>query len=239
MRITPDIFTCKGCQQVIIRNPPPVRDLRKDYCSLACKLWRFHHRDDGLIRVQRSCDPKPIKAYPLCMMCGNVCAKRGLKVCSDRCRSHKARQLMREKRSLIPSHTRTLTCQNRTCSKLFTKTFRTGIKGHKYCSVRCMKRAVRRGRNKHEQRARRAGALCDYGIDPLRVLARDGWRCQLCGCSTPKRLRGKNKPNSPELDHIIPIAAGGGHTWDNVQCTCRSCNISKSHKPLGQLRLAV
>jgi 5-methylcytosine-specific restriction endonuclease McrA len=74
-------------------------------------------------------------------------------------------------------------------------------------------------------------------FDPLEVLARDGWRCHICGVSTPKRLRGTFDDRAPELDHIIPLAAGGEHTRLNTACACRKCNIAKSNKPLGQLRL--
>ncbi len=71
-----------------------------------------------------------------------------------------------------------------------------------------------------------------------RVLERDGWRCQICGCSTPKELSGKHKPNSPEMDHRIPASLGGPHSYANCQCTCRRCNLMKSNKSIiGQLPL--
>lgn len=74
-------------------------------------------------------------------------------------------------------------------------------------------------------------------IDPIAVFERDGWRCHICKAKTRKRLRGTWEPKAPELDHIIPLAAGGTHTWDNVACACRRCNGIKSDKPLGQLGL--
>lgn len=74
-------------------------------------------------------------------------------------------------------------------------------------------------------------------FDPHEILARDGWRCHICGVSTPKRLRGSYDDRAPELDHIVPLAAGGKHTRQNTACACRKCNIMKSDKPLGQLRL--
>lgn len=96
-----------------------------------------------------------------------------------------------------------------------------------------------RDHGKAKRKAMRSGAAFERGITPDKVFTRDGWRCQLCGCKTPKRLRGLHRPVSPEVDHIVPFAAGGGHTWDNVQCACRQCNGKKNAKPLGQLRLAV
>lgn len=74
-------------------------------------------------------------------------------------------------------------------------------------------------------------------FDPVEVLERDGWKCHLCGGKTPKSLRGTYEPNAPELDHIIPLAKGGEHSRSNTACACRRCNIAKSDRPLGQIRL--
>jgi 5-methylcytosine-specific restriction endonuclease McrA len=84
-------------------------------------------------------------------------------------------------------------------------------------------------------RGRIAGA---ERFDPLEILARDGWRCHLCGISTPKRLRGSYHDQAPELDHIVPLSLGGQHTRLNTACACRRCNGAKGARPMGQLRLA-
>lgn len=73
---------------------------------------------------------------------------------------------------------------------------------------------------------------------PAEIFERDGWRCKLCGCSTPKEKRGTFEPDSPELDHIFPIALGGAHTRDNVQLLCASCNRSKGASPPSERGLA-
>lgn len=108
----------------------------------------------------------------------------------------------------------------------------------RYCTKACANRHFRRGRPKSAlARARRLGVPRDYGITNRKVFMRDGWRCQLCGRTTPRRLMGTLESNAPEVDHIVPFAAGGSHTWDNVQCACRACNIAKGGRPLGQLRM--
>lgn len=58
---------------------------------------------------------------------------------------------------------------------------------------------------------------------------REARPCQECGTIAS---------DAPELDHIVPLALGGTHTWDNVQCLCRQCNIDKGATVSGQLRLA-
>lgn len=91
---------------------------------------------------------------------------------------------------------------------------------------------------KARRRALERGAEADR-IDPIAVFDRDGWRCHLCGGSTPRRLRGSHEPNAPELDHVVPLALGGRHTWSNVRCSCRRCNGIKGARALGQLALPI
>jgi hypothetical protein len=74
-------------------------------------------------------------------------------------------------------------------------------------------------------------------VDPMDVFARDGWRCQLCGTRTPRKLVGSNDLRAPTLDHTIPLAVGGEHSYRNSQCACRDCNNKKAAKIRGQLRL--
>lgn len=72
-------------------------------------------------------------------------------------------------------------------------------------------------------------------IDPFKVLERDKWRCHLCGVKTPKSKRGTHDDRAPELEHIVSLADGGTHTWGNVACSCRKCNIEKGAASHGQL----
>ena len=76
-------------------------------------------------------------------------------------------------------------------------------------------------------------------IDPIQIFNRDKWICQICGLKTLPSLRGKHLDRSPELDHIVPLSRGGNHTYGNVQCACRKCNISKGNGAYGQLRIAI
>lgn len=65
-------------------------------------------------------------------------------------------------------------------------------------------------------------------VDPIVVLERDGWACRICGIATPRCKRGSLDDDAPELDHIVPLAAGGEHSYRNTQCACRRCNREKS-----------
>lgn len=104
-------------------------------------------------------------------------------------------------------------------------------------ALKALNRKTRRDLgNTYRTRARRMGRKFK-GFNVNRVFERDRWTCQLCGVKTPKRLRGTQAPNAPELDHIIALAAGGDHIIENVQCACRACNGAKGASALGQLWL--
>lgn len=87
------------------------------------------------------------------------------------------------------------------------------------------------------QRAAMMRGVESERVDPMKVFARDKWRCRLCGVATPKSKRGTYGDNAPELDHIMPLSKGGPHTYLNTQCACRKCNHAKSDKPMGQMLL--
>jgi hypothetical protein len=70
-----------------------------------------------------------------------------------------------------------------------------------------------------------------------RVFDRDGWSCQHCKTETPEFLRNTHLPESPELDHVLPIACGGAHSYANTQCLCRACNAKKKDNPSREPRL--
>lgn len=96
-----------------------------------------------------------------------------------------------------------------------------------FCSKRCRLRHLRRKIGKHYRHRARHHGVAYEAVDRLKVFERDGWRCQVCGAKTPKRLMGTTRDRAPELDHRRPMALGGGHTWANCQCACRRCNQAK------------
>lgn len=97
---------------------------------------------------------------------------------------------------------------------------------------------MRAARRKAGKIARRIAAAAGEVVNATRVFARDAWRCQICGDKTPERLRGKGKPKSPTLDHRVPLARGGRHTYENCQCACLDCNTKKGDRGnTGQMTL--
>lgn len=126
------------------------------------------------------------------------------------------------------------------CGVLFCRLY--GSKSQ-YCSNQCVDASKRKqkldmGSGSSRARARRYGVEYEP-VNVIKVFERDGWRCQICGRRTPKKLRGRvDCKTAPELDHRVPLSRGGGHTYDNVQCACRDCNGKKSaNRCTGQLPL--
>lgn len=56
------------------------------------------------------------------------------------------------------------------------------------------------------------------------VFKRDSFKCQYCGKSAPDVLL--------QLDHIKPVAKGGGNEILNLVTACEACNVGKSDREL-------
>lgn len=163
--------------------------------------------------------------------------------------------------SLIPRH---FACGN--CGRLHLPQ----SKRQNSCSALCRREIKRKTNHKARNKARKAGKTRDRGkvrkrmrnagtsiiegvtyqsgINRLSVAKRDGWRCQQCGVKVVKDWEddGDNGHAATVGHWPVPIANGGTHTWDNVQCQCFSCNrklgarfISIKDYTAGQLGLGM
>lgn len=61
----------------------------------------------------------------------------------------------------------------------------------------------------------------------LKILARDNFRCVLCGRSPATDIGTKL-----HIDHIVPFSKGGKSTEDNLQTLCDACNLGKSNRDI-------
>lgn len=192
-------------------------------CSIECRK----------VRLKANRPSRAFMVYPILN-----CKQYGLEFkqttyqqlhCSKRCKAMYAVRLSVLRYEPRRDLSKTFNCKE--CGKPFTKR-----DDRQYlCSVACNAKVSSRN-TARVRRARIAGAVTE-SFDPHEILERDGWKCHICGIKTPKRLRGTLSHNAPELDHILPIAAGGEHTRQNTACACKRCNMAKGAKPLGQLRL--
>jgi DNA-directed RNA polymerase subunit RPC12/RpoP len=63
------------------------------------------------------------------------------------------------------------------------------------------------------------------------VFKRDRFTCQYCGATPPGVLL--------HLDHIHPVAEGGGNTLDNLLTACEPCNLGKGARLLSEVPAAL
>lgn len=196
---------------------------RDQYCSRDCafEAKRLQHTRSIQLCFVR-----------VCLVCGSVLQLQRGAYCSDECRKEQARRYhkrLKESRHYAPP----FTCKM--CGSDIAPAY--GDKRRVFCTPHCAARweklqdveGRRRNNRIRSARMRAARRKRDGGedIDPFAIFERDGWACYLCGSSTPPHLRGSYEDNAPELDHIVPLAAGGLHRFDNVACSCRKCNNSK------------
>lgn len=108
------------------------------------------------------------------------------------------------------------------------KEFKTLNQMQRTCSTQCSKKlkyARKHHRIKKEQ-------MVDKDITLEALYRRDSGVCYLCGevCDWNDYDKDTNRvgDNYPSIDHIIPIARGGLHSWTNIRLAHFKCNVAKS-----------
>lgn len=103
----------------------------------------------------------------------------------------------------------------------------------KYCSQRCANRVIN-AKKEAKRRAKIERVLVDKDISLYKLYKRDHGVCYLCGgrCDwSDKEVREDGTTvvghNYPSIDHVIPLAKGGEHSWGNVRLAHIICNIHK------------
>ena len=103
-----------------------------------------------------------------------------------------------------------------------------------YCSKRCYRKSNKRSSN-IGHRLRKYGSE-DKPRDSIKLdklIERDNGICYICGCETNRDDHNYRHgwftigDSYPTIDHVMPLAKGGTHTWDNVRLACRRCNSEK------------
>ena len=77
-------------------------------------------------------------------------------------------------------------------------------------------------------RARQLAAFVEH-VNIAVLVERD---CGICGiCRLPVA------PGDRSIDHILPLADGGVHSYANTRLTHRLCNVRRSNRGAAQLRM--
>lgn len=78
----------------------------------------------------------------------------------------------------------------------------------------------------HIRRVKIRGDARTERFSSREIFERDGWLCGICRDAIDRALTWP-QPESASLDHVIPIARGGGHTRENSQASHLRCNLRK------------
>lgn len=176
--------------------------LKRKRCRLKCKTCGFViERDKTTIREKRC-----------------IC---------DKCKAKKQEEiaLQNERIKLVRSFYALLELRTPKKCKNCGNIFYSQIKDKQYCSNRC-----KRSGKSIKNRCKKYGVYYDPKVTSKKVFERDGYRCMICGLVCNKEDDTWSKwfgPYSPTVDHIVALANGGTHTWDNVQCAHAICNSYK------------
>ena len=80
--------------------------------------------------------------------------------------------------------------------------------------------------------ARARGAVEREAVDKKVLAERYGRKCHICGGQIPENVD-RFHPLYFTMDHVVPLAEGGAHTYENVKPAHASCNKQKSAKLSG------
>jgi 5-methylcytosine-specific restriction endonuclease McrA len=66
-------------------------------------------------------------------------------------------------------------------------------------------------------------------FSPMEIFERDGWRCGICSeLLDPSAFF--PHPQSPSIDHIVPLSKGGEHSRANVRAAHLRCNVRRGNR---------
>jgi 5-methylcytosine-specific restriction endonuclease McrA len=201
---------CEYCRKPYIRKRRNANEGLR-FCSRACADQARKAGDlvSGFISSHK---PKYTKVwFGFCRCCSKpyVALSARQRFCSGGC-----------KLSYVPPP-RKKNCD--CCGAQFAKPY-----ANKYCSVACARVAAKAMSRASKIPNKVRNGMSRYRWEAMRlsVLIRDGYICHECGIKTDPRAE-VNDDLYPNVDHVIPVAAGGPSTELNLRCCCRKCNMDK------------
>lgn len=84
----------------------------------------------------------------------------------------------------------------------------------------------RRYKGRYYSPKRRAIYAQGDAIEPLVLFEKYDWICNICDTEIDKRRRFPDTM-AATIEHVIPLCAGGTHTWENVRPAHAQCNFDK------------
>lgn len=210
-RLEPRHIVCAVCGKEFDTFNPSKKTC-SDNCS--CELKRRRDRKNRVHKepLQKQCEICG-ESFETHQSCRRVCNKAECKKEYNKIRKCGQRQMvMRE-------------CK--VCGTLF---YCLDKEPNVTCSHECSAEWARQRRNLRADNRINKNNLVDYGITLEKIYARDNGICWICGgkCDWDDyqmregvKICGKRYPSK---DHVIPLARGGMHQWENVRLAHWWCN---------------
>lgn len=224
---------CRHCGITFTRER---KGLPTMYCTIECRRTAKTSKD----RARNAGKPKPKREMPACTVASCTTAQLAKGLCPKHYFRQREHGDVHHTRKVVkhcemcgaemPPLPAGVAARRRTCSRHC---------GHTLRAIREGKGAgteSRRARNVRACAVRKARIAATGGerIKLIQILERDEWRCQICRRQLDPADRGTTKPEAPEVDHVVPLAQGGAHRGDNLQCACRRCNLLKGARRAGR-----
>jgi len=211
----PITVRCRDCGRTFERLAHVFRDVANGTwtCGNECPLCRQDRQDKRKQEQETEREERRIKAEHE----AQEVAKR------------KAERLSRKIGNETTKRLATHVCKN--CGIEFCQMV-TGYNSEVYCSERCQVRWLNRTRSEKRYKTLMSRRH-DNSISLERLFKRDSGVCYLCGkqCDWNDGVTKEGTfvagNNYPSIDHIVPVAKGGTHTWDNIKLAHRICNTLK------------
>ena len=212
----------------------------KGYIGVSAECWHYLKSNDELVKEKQPdfiyLETRKHKARLKCRKCllvfeRDMSSIRGCRIKCPLCEEKRKQQeeLQNERVKLmrffvaLKEYKTTKICKE--CGEEYHSQFENSL----YCSNKC-KRKHKHKKSGIRARCRHYGVFYDPTVEPELVFERDHYVCQICGMATNREddsWNGHFGPYSPTVDHIVALANGGPHTWDNVQCAHAKCNSWK------------
>jgi HNH endonuclease len=195
---------CQHCQQTFKpKREPKAKGKTQLYCSRKC--------------VGKA-KPKKHTARMVCKVCGNERLRIDAlspRFCSIECKAYRKPKPLPEPKPVKPI----IIKECLWCGLSFEATNPTKM----YCNDRCLHKNAKRVR----KALKRKQYVEQVGIGYL--MARDKGICQICRNPVEQNEIAPH-PQSPSMDHIMPLCKGGKHSRANTQLAHFRCNSMKGSK---------
>lgn len=253
-----DVYECKICGKLFSGR-------KKKYCSQACSdearrirnrdRWRKDHPDwdKGVNKICEWCGKDfsvPKRNAHIARFCSDKCRDtwwsrtvHGYKSIEERNEERRKQKEIRQKRLAKERDEAYLKRLKIKACEWCGKSFKTDIQSQVTCSDECRRKRRNRLLSIRKDKRINESNLIDKDITLEKLYERDNGICYICGgeCDFDDRQSTDGHficgPTYPSIDHVIPIARGGMHAWDNVKLAHHLCNSKKSDILPGELKL--